>query len=61
MFSGMRITKSTGRYSDNIKKLKETLARADAVVIGAGAGLSASAGFIYSGARFEIRTTATEP
>ncbi|MBE6725329.1 MAG: Sir2 silent information regulator family NAD-dependent deacetylase [Ruminococcaceae bacterium] len=53
MFSKMKITKSTGSTSDNIKRLKEALARADAVVIGAGAGLSTSAGFVYSGERFE--------
>ena len=53
MFSRMSITKSTGTYSDNIKKLKETLADADTVVIGAGAGLSTSAGFVYNGERFE--------
>ena len=35
------------------EKLKQALAEADAVVIGAGAGLSTSAGFIYSGERFE--------
>ena len=34
-------------------QIKEKLAEADAVVIGAGAGLSTSAGFTYSGARFE--------
>jgi len=49
----MSITKFTGTYSDNIKKLKETLTDADAVVIGAGAGLSTSAGFVYNGERFE--------
>ena len=53
MYSRMSITKSTGTYSDNIKKLKDALADADAVVIGAGAGLSTSAGFIYNGERFE--------
>lgn len=53
MFSRMSITKFTGTYSDNIKKLKETLTDADAVVIGAGAGLSTSAGFVYNGERFE--------
>ncbi len=53
MFSKMSITKSTGTYSDNIKKLKDTLKAADAVVIGAGAGLSTAAGFTYSGERFE--------
>ncbi len=53
MFSRMKITTSTGNYSDNIKKLKKALAECDAVVIGAGAGLSTSAGFVYSGKRFE--------
>ena len=53
MFSRMKITTSTGNYSDNIKKLKKALAECDAVVIGAGAGLSTSAGFVYSGERFE--------
>lgn len=52
MFSRMRITKSTEDYSVQIKKLKEKLDAADAVVIGAGAGLSASAGFTYDGERF---------
>jgi len=53
MFSRMRITKYTGNYSDNINRLKETLADAEAVVIGTGAGLSTSAGFVYSGERFD--------
>lgn len=43
--------------SDNtpngIHKLREALDSVDAVVIGAGAGLSASAGFAYTGERFE--------
>lgn len=52
MFSGTKISKSTGRYSDNVKKLKKALDECDAVVIGAGAGLSTSAGFSYSGERF---------
>ncbi len=37
----------------NIDKLKQVLNSCDAVVIGAGAGLSASAGLLYSGERFE--------
>ena len=45
--------KSIGTCSDKIAQLKETLDSADAVVIGAGAGLSASAGFDYTGERFE--------
>ncbi len=47
------ITGSTGSCSDNLKRLREALDTADAVVIGAGAGLSTSAGFVYTGERFE--------
>ncbi len=36
-----------------IEKIKDVLENADAIVIGAGAGLSTSAGFTYSGERFE--------
>ena len=36
-----------------IQKLKERIQQADAVIIGAGAGLSTAAGFVYSGERFE--------
>lgn len=39
-------------YSAEIERLKEELQTADAIVIGAGAGLSTSAGFTYSGERF---------
>ena len=41
------------RKSDNIARLKKALDEADAVVIGAGAGLSTSAGYTYSGERFQ--------
>lgn len=37
---------------DQIQKLKQAWERADAIVIGAGAGLSTAAGFSYSGERF---------
>lgn len=53
MFGRMSITKSTGNYSDEIKRLKKAIVESDAVVIGAGAGLSTSAGFVYNGERFE--------
>ena len=53
MFSKISITKSTETYSEQIEKLKNELNTADAVVIGAGAGLSTSAGFIYTGERFQ--------
>ena len=38
---------------DSVSRLRSELDAADAVVIGAGAGLSASAGFAYTGGRFE--------
>ena len=53
MFSKTQTTKSTGSFSDNISRLKQEINTADAIIIGAGAGLSASAGFDYSGQRFE--------
>ena len=53
MFLKMPTMKSTGNYSDKLSRLKDKIAAADAIVIGAGAGLSASAGFDYSGERFE--------
>ena len=40
-------------YSAGLDRLRTALRDADAVVVGAGAGLSASAGFTYSGERFE--------
>ncbi len=40
-------------YTESCSKLKNALENADAVVVGAGAGLSTSAGFTYSGKRFE--------
>lgn len=36
----------------NIEHLKEKIRKTDAIIIGAGAGLSTSAGFTYSGERF---------
>ena len=53
MSGRISMTRSTGNYSDNIQRLKRAIDEADAVVIGAGAGLSTSAGFTYSGERFE--------
>lgn len=52
MFSRILTGKSTTDYS-RIQKLKEAIKAADAVVIGAGAGLSTSAGFVYTGERFQ--------
>ena len=53
MFSKTWTKKSTPDYSAQIKNLQAALREADAVVIGAGAGLSTSAGFTYDGERFE--------
>ena len=53
MFSKNRTKEYTGNCSVQIERLKQALETADAVLIGAGAGLSASAGLTYSGERFE--------
>lgn len=53
MFLNRKIMTSAKDCSDKGKRIKELLQKADAVMIGAGAGLSASAGFTYSGQRFE--------
>lgn len=69
MFLNKKIMTSTKKYSDNLKSthiltqqkitsekielLKQKLDTVDSVIIGAGAGLSTSAGFTYSGERFE--------
>ena len=44
--------KFTGNYSQETEKIKSAIAASKAVVVGAGAGLSTSAGFTYSGKRF---------
>lgn len=53
MFSGKMTSTSTANCSAEITGLKDMLNSADAVVIGAGAGLSTAAGFTYTGERFE--------
>ena len=53
MFSRTRTERSTSDFSEQIDRLKKALDRADAVIIGAGAGLSTSAGFTYGGERFK--------
>ena len=53
MFSKTATMKSTDTCCDKISRLKHEIETADAVIIGAGAGLSASAGFTYTGKRFE--------
>ncbi len=53
MFSKIWTRKSTQSSSNDVERLKNAIDNADSVVIGAGAGLSASAGFTYSGERFD--------
>ena len=52
MFSNRKITTSIESCSDKAECLAKHLQEADAIVIGAGAGLSTSAGFTYAGERF---------
>ena len=52
MFSKMMMIGSIEDYSDKIEALKSCIEEADAVFIGAGAGLSTSAGNVYTGERF---------
>ncbi len=46
-------TEQNNKTAEAIARLKAEIEAADAVVIGAGAGLSTSAGFLYTGERFE--------
>ena len=50
---GGKVSSGKGSREERIELLKNEIQNADAVVIGAGAGLSTSAGFTYSGERFE--------
>ena len=40
-------------WDKDIERLQQAISEADAVVVGAGAGLSTAAGFVYSGERFK--------
>ena len=53
MFTKIWTKKYTTDYSVQIKDLQTALSEADTVIIGAGAGLSTSAGFVYTGERFK--------
>ena len=53
MFSKIWTKPSTKSCSEPMERLKAALQDCDAVVIGAGSGLSTAAGFIYTGERFE--------
>ena len=52
MFSRIWTSKSTEDFSQKIERLKREIDTADAIVIGAGSGLSTSAGLTYDGERF---------
>lgn len=52
MFSKMLTAAFTNSYSAKIKAIKDFSAHADAVIVGAGSGLSTAAGLTYSGPRF---------
>ena len=52
MFSRTWTSKSTDVYSQKIERLKAEIQSADAILIGAGSGLSTSAGLTYGGNRF---------
>ena len=47
------ISTGAGSRNEQIERLKKEIESADAIVIGAGAGLSTAAGLTYSGERFE--------
>ena len=53
MFGRISTMKSTGNYSDEIKKLKKAIEEADAIVIGAGAGHLYRWGYRYGNRRIE--------
>lgn len=48
MFLRSLMNKSTETYLDKLHRLKSALNDADAIIIGAGSGLSTAAGFTYS-------------
>ena len=52
MYSRTSTINSTNSFSQQIDRLLRELDTAEAVVVGAGAGLSAAAGFTYGGERF---------
>ena len=53
-YSDRKMSAGSGTKEEQIARLKKELREADAVVIGAGAGLSTSAGLTYSGDRFNM-------
>lgn len=53
MFSRIWTKPSTSSFSEQMERLRTALQSCDAVIIGAGSGLSTAAGFTYTGERFE--------
>lgn len=53
MCSKIQTGRSTIGFSQQAAQIREKIKDADAVIIGAGAGLSTSAGFTYAGERFQ--------
>ena len=53
MFSKIWTKTSTKNYLEQIKRLQAALQECEAVVIGAGSGLSTAAGYTYTGERFQ--------
>lgn len=53
MFLKTKTTQYTNDYYLQINRLAEAVETADAIIIGAGAGMSTAAGYTYSGSRFE--------
>ena len=49
----LEISRGIGTRDEQIARLKKEIQTADAIVVGAGAGLSTAAGLSYSGERFE--------
>ena len=49
----LQLSRGVGTREEQIERLKREIETADAILVGAGAGLSASAGLTYSGERFE--------
>lgn len=53
MFMRKKTKLFTKNYSDSILELQDLINKADKIIIGAGSGLSSSAGLVYDGARFD--------
>jgi len=51
-FLDQKLVRGKGTREENLKRLKEAIDNSDAIVVGAGAGVSTSAGLTYGGERF---------